>query len=479
MIKSIQLQDEYVRKVVDEDNNVLFEANTKNIEREIAVGTPISGIEARDAAVIKEIKGNTIIDGTDLINFTANTVISYNSNNEEIDECVLPITTYFPDGMRSNDDTYDSLTATKAIQRIASDGTTLEEPIETLIDPPLDLHYVVENDGTESITAEGTTSPFKGTVEYVVPDVDIEVVPQTFTENGTYTAAAGTAYSPVTVNVPNPSIGKLNITDTQVKDVSTYAEAQIVDENLVAENIKNGVTILGVTGTYEGGGGQQPQLFAPVITGGVNEISWANDTRNGGFEVTIAADVDGVTVTSPLTITEEMDGSTLTITASAENFASNSAIVEISFMTSNCGIFTNKPITKYNYVGLKLGKGISVDGVVIDDAEYVYMSGSNTGIQFTGYAKFDNSLTQQTVSYVQRDPLPLGEFKKDTIWGKGNGARLYSGEATISVTLINEDGISSTKSFAGNKFWQVPTDFWSSGTTVTFIANVTYSDDLT
>lgn len=318
MIKSIQLQDEYVRKVVDEDNNVLFEANTKNIEREIAVGTPISGIEARDAAVIKEIKGNTIIDGTDLINFTANTIISYNSNSEEIDECTLPIAEYFPDGMRSNDDTYDSLTATKAIQRIASDGTTLEEPIEMLINPPLDLHYVVENDGTESITAEGITSPFKGTVEYVVPDVDIEVVPQTFTENGTYTAAAGTAYSPVTVNVPdippvlqdktatpttgqqvveaddgydglnkvtveaiqtekkiateNGSVvptqgkflskvvvavpepsGKFEITDTQEKDVSQYASAQVVDNNLIAANIKKDVTILGVTGTHEGG----------------------------------------------------------------------------------------------------------------------------------------------------------------------------------------------------------------------------------
>ena len=66
--------------------------------------------------------------------------------------------------------------------------------------------------------------------------------------------------------------------------------------------------------------GDQPTLFAPVITTGTNTASWANSTSNGGFSVTLTADVDGETVTSPLTITEEMDGKTLTVTASAENF---------------------------------------------------------------------------------------------------------------------------------------------------------------
>lgn len=47
--------------------------------------------------------------------------------------------------------------------------------------------------------------------------------------------------------------GKLNITDMALKDVTNYAQAQIVDANLVAGNIKKGVTILGVTGTFEGG----------------------------------------------------------------------------------------------------------------------------------------------------------------------------------------------------------------------------------
>lgn len=50
---------------------------------------------------------------------------------------------------------------------------------------------------------------------------------------------------------PAPS-GKIEITSTSEVDVTDYASAQVVDANLIAENIKKDVTILGVTGTYEG-----------------------------------------------------------------------------------------------------------------------------------------------------------------------------------------------------------------------------------
>jgi hypothetical protein len=46
--------------------------------------------------------------------------------------------------------------------------------------------------------------------------------------------------------------GTIEITDTEETDVSDYATAQIVDVNLKAENIKNGVIILGITGEYTG-----------------------------------------------------------------------------------------------------------------------------------------------------------------------------------------------------------------------------------
>ena len=45
--------------------------------------------------------------------------------------------------------------------------------------------------------------------------------------------------------------GKKEITSTAEVNVGAYATAQVVDENLVAANIKKDVAILGVTGTYE------------------------------------------------------------------------------------------------------------------------------------------------------------------------------------------------------------------------------------
>lgn len=68
--------------------------------------------------------------------------------------------------------------------------------------------------------------------EYQAGD-NLELVTATIpptTESQTVTAATGKAFSAVTVN----------------------AVTAAIDENLIAENIKNGVTILGVEGTYTG-----------------------------------------------------------------------------------------------------------------------------------------------------------------------------------------------------------------------------------
>lgn len=56
----------------------------------------------------------------------------------------------------------------------------------------------------------------------------------------------------INVNVTKPyTEGTLDITNTDLIDVSSYTNAKIVDSNLVPENIKEGVTILGVTGTFK------------------------------------------------------------------------------------------------------------------------------------------------------------------------------------------------------------------------------------
>lgn len=52
--------------------------------------------------------------------------------------------------------------------------------------------------------------------------------------------------------------GTIAITTTSQVDVMEYAYAQVSDANLTAGNIADGVTILGVTGTYSGGGSLDP-----------------------------------------------------------------------------------------------------------------------------------------------------------------------------------------------------------------------------
>lgn len=71
--------------------------------------------------------------------------------------------------------------------------------------------------------------------------------------------------------------GTINITDTTLTDVTNYANAQVVDADLTAGNIKDGVNILGVLGTFTGGGG------TPKINGAVydcGEFTLATDTSS-------------------------------------------------------------------------------------------------------------------------------------------------------------------------------------------------------
>ena len=97
----------------------------------------------------------------------------YETHNREI-----PVSTYFPTGMKSAGTTHDELTKDTAITRVGTraytsgdendttlttDGSTwtnypLTTPTTTTIDPPLNLAYQVESGGTESIIVD-TTQP--------------------------------------------------------------------------------------------------------------------------------------------------------------------------------------------------------------------------------------------------------------------------------------------------------------------------------
>lgn len=56
----------------------------------------------------------------------------------------------------------------------------------------------------------------------------------------------------IDVNITKPNTdGVFKIIDTNLLDVSSYSEAVVIADDLISENIKSGVTILGTTGTFE------------------------------------------------------------------------------------------------------------------------------------------------------------------------------------------------------------------------------------
>jgi hypothetical protein len=129
--------------------------------------------------------------------------------------------------------------------------------------------------------------------------------------NGTHDT---TTNNQVVVDVPivTPT-GNINITDTQITDVSAYATAQVVDADLVAENIKKDVNILGVVGSYEGSGGGggldfncTPYCYLGTYAADAKtSLSATISDLSGKFAVVIITRRDSVTLTSGWTLVED------------------------------------------------------------------------------------------------------------------------------------------------------------------------------
>ena len=98
-----------------------------------------------------------------------------------------------------------------------------------------------------AITGKLVDSYFSSvTVNAVTSTIDSNIQPENIKSGITILGVAGTA----STGGITPT-GNINITSTAQTDVTNYATAQVVDANLVAGNIKKDVQVLGITGTYE------------------------------------------------------------------------------------------------------------------------------------------------------------------------------------------------------------------------------------
>ena len=144
--------------------------------------------------------------------------------------------------------------------------------------------------GALVFSADGST--INSVFPFVAVAADTVATDKTYLVNGSTLSAIGDAirakegttekYSPntmaqkITDDLVKPS-GTIQIKSAQQVDVSSYRYAKVTDANLTAGNIKKDVTILGVTGTHEGGGGSSGST--------IDEIMQANGYTTGSKNI--------------------------------------------------------------------------------------------------------------------------------------------------------------------------------------------------
>lgn len=138
------------------------------------------------------------------------------------------------------------------------------------------------------------------TVNAVTSAIDQNIVAGNIKSGVTILGVQGTVQEGITPT------GNINITNTQSTNVTNYATAQVVDANLVAGNIKNGVSILGVSGSYNPQPNLQSKSATPTTSAqtiqpdngydGLSSVSIAAVTAAIDANIQSANILDGVTI---------------------------------------------------------------------------------------------------------------------------------------------------------------------------------------
>ena len=156
-------------------------------------------------------------------------------------------------------------------------GTVCREDIDVIVEVEGGQNYLVAKN-------EAEMNMFLANEKYVGSFVRYTGTSGTYIKNECYLISNAEEEYPQYIdknNAPLPEgsvqpVGRLVIDTTKEVNVREYATAKVVDANLIAENIRNGITILGVAGTFKGS-----TVMNGIMPTGILEIK-----ENGTYDVT-------------------------------------------------------------------------------------------------------------------------------------------------------------------------------------------------
>lgn len=249
---------------------------------------------------------------------------------------------------------------------------------------------------TPSLQQKSVTAPASGTTA-VTPDssydglsrVTVSPTPtetKSITANGTYTPTTGKHFSQVTVNVSSsaPSTQEKTVTPTASTQTVTPDSGKLLskvtvngDADLVASNIKSGVNIFGVTGSYTGSG-SGANLQTKTVT---PTTSQQNVTPDSGYDGLSRVTVNAIS-TETKSVTPSASAQTIT-PSSGKYLTSVSVAGDARLIAANI----KKGVTIFGITGTYegTGGGSGSSNANISTLEKT-LTAAASSIQFTGLA---------------------------------------------------------------------------------------------